>query len=241
MKYEVCAITDVGCKRKNNEDGFYLNHMGCYNVAECFLYEHIFPPLLALVADGVGGSEAGEAATERCIQISQNETVPYDENGLISWIDKMNKSVVELKKSVDCACTLAGIVLGEDSSFIYNLGDSRIYILEQGYLNQLSIDDTASGLSDSADYEDRKEPLMQYIGKERVLPHIRQIRNDAQFLICTDGLTDMVSLDEIEKVFSERNDIKEIASLLVAKAKENGGVDNITLIIVKPYREDDNE
>lgn len=242
MKYEICAITDVGCIRQNNEDGFYINNIGCYNTSECFVYEKISAPLIAFVADGVGGSKAGEEATKICIQTAQNEVIPYDDNELITLIDKMNKCVVALRKTVDCACTLAGIILGEDSSYIYNLGDSRIYVLKQGYLNQLSTDDTVSGLSgaNSDNNSDIKEPLMQYIGKETVLPHIKQISNMTEFIICTDGLTDMVSLDEIEEVFSEPSDIKSVASSLVSKAKEKGGLDNITLIIVKPVKEDDN-
>lgn len=235
-------MTDVGCIRQNNEDGFYVNNMGCYNTSECFIYEKTEAPLIAFVADGVGGTKAGEEATKLCIQTTQKEAIPYDDNELIALIDKMNKGVAELRKTVDCACTLAGVVLSEDSSYIYNLGDSRIYVLEQGYLNQLSTDDTVSGLSGEklVDNTDIKEPLMQYIGKETALPHIKQISNMAQLLICTDGLTDMVSLDEIEKLFAEQKDIKITTSLLVSKAKEKGGLDNITLIIVKPVKEDGN-
>lgn len=242
MKYEICAITDVGCVRKNNEDGFYINNMGCYKTSECFIYEKIEEPLIAFVADGVGGSKSGEEATELCIQISQKADIPYDDNEIIELIDKMNKDVVALRKTVDCACTIAGVVLGEDSSYIYNLGDSRIYALEQGYLNQLSTDDTVSGLSGNnlSENNDIKEPLMQYIGKETVLPHIKQVSNQTQFLVCTDGLTDMVSLDEIEKVFAQQENIKTIACLLLDKAKEKGGLDNITIIIIKPVKEDSN-
>ena len=81
---------------------------------------------------------------------------------------------------------------------------------------------------------------MQYIGKETVLPHIKQVSNKTQFLVCTDGLTDMVSLDEIEKVFAQQENIKTIACLLLDKAKEKGGLDNITIIIIKPVKEDSN-
>ena len=81
---------------------------------------------------------------------------------------------------------------------------------------------------------------MQYLGKDNVLPHIKQISHLATYLICTDGLTDLLSLDEIEKMFSEQNNIKTLASSLIAKAKENGGFDNITLIIAKPIKEESN-
>ena len=238
MKYEICVITDVGCKRQNNEDGFYINNMGCYNTSECFVYEKIEAPIIAFVTDGVGGTQAGEEATRVCIQTAQTENIPYDDDELIVLLDKMNKNVTNLRKSSDTACTIAGIVLGEDSSYFFNLGDSRIYALEQGFLNQLSTDDTVSGLS--GEVSNGKEPLMQYLGKDNVLPHIRQINHLSTYLICTDGLTDLLSLDEIESKFSELDDIKILASSLVAKAKENGGFDNITLIIARPIKEECN-
>lgn len=236
MKYEICAITDVGCKRQNNEDGFYINNIGCYNTSECFVYEKIEAPLIAFVTDGVGGTEVGEESTKVCIQTAQAEDIPYDDEELIVLLDKMNKNVVNLRKSCDSACTIAGIVLGEDSSHFFNLGDSRIYALEQGFLNQLSTDDTVSGLS--GEISNAKEPLMQYFGKNNVLPHINQINHLATYLICTDGLTDMLSLDEIETLFADETDIKVLTTTLVDKAKEKGGFDNITLIIIKPIKEE---
>lgn len=236
MKYEICAITDVGCKRQNNEDGFYINNIGCYNTSECFVYEKIEAPLITFVTDGVGGTEFGEAATKVCIQTAQADDIPYDDEELIVLLDKMNNNVVNLRKSCDSACTIAGIVLGEDSSHFFNLGDSRIYALEQGFLNQLSTDDTVSGLS--GEISNAKEPLMQYLGKNNVLPHINQINHLSTYLICTDGLTDMLSLDEIETLFADETDIKVLTTTLVDKAKEKGGFDNITLIIIKPIKEE---
>lgn len=236
MKYEVCVITDVGSKRQNNEDGFYINNMGCYNTSECFIYEKVEAPLIAFATDGVGGTQVGEEATRVCVQTAQSNVVPYDDEELVVLLDKMNKSVVELRKTCDSACTIAGVVLGEDSSYFFNLGDSRVYAVEQGFLNQLSTDDTVSGLS--GEESNGKEPLMQYMGRESVLPHIKQINHQSTFLICTDGLTDMLSLDDIEKLFSEQESIKVLAQTLVDKAKENGGFDNITLIIIKPIKED---
>lgn len=60
----------------------------------------------------------------------------------------------------------------------------------------------------------------------------------ATYLICTDGLTDMLSLDEIETLFADETDIKVLTTALVDKAKEKGGFDNITLIIIKPIKEE---
>lgn len=235
MKFEICAATDIGCIRENNEDGFFCNNRCCYNTNECFHYEKAEAPVLVFVADGVGGSRAGEEATRVCVETAYSEPMPYDDNDLIGLIDKMNQEVCELKKSVDTACTLAGILLGEDSIYWFNLGDSRVYSLTQGFLNQLSVDDTLSGLS--GDLAEGKEPLIQYVGKSGALPHMKELTGISTYLICTDGLTDLVSLDEIELLFEEESDIQKLANKLVARAKQNGGNDNITLMIIRPVKE----
>ena len=238
MKYELCSVTDVGSKRDNNEDGFYINDICCYNTSKCFVYKIVDAPIIALVADGVGGTDAGEEATRLCVQLAHENPIPYDDDELIVLLDKMNKGILELRKTCDTACTIAGIILGEDSSYSFNLCDSKVYSLEKGFLNQISTDDTVSGLS--GETTDVKEPLMQYLGKEFVLPHINIINHLSTYLICTDGLTDMISLDEIEKVLVEENEIKDIATILVGQAKKNGGLDNISLIIIKPIKEECN-
>lgn len=73
MKYEICAITDVGCIRQNNEDGFYINNIGCYNTSECFDLRENFCSSYSVCCDGVGGSKAGEEATKICIQTASKK------------------------------------------------------------------------------------------------------------------------------------------------------------------------
>lgn len=235
MKFEICIATDVGCIRQNNEDGFYVNNVCCYNTTESFLYEKIDAPFLTFVSDGVGGSQAGEEATRMCVETAASNTTPYDDTELISLIDTMNKKTCELRKTVDTACTMAGVLVSEDSAFWFNIGDSRVYSLKQGFLNQLSIDDTVSGLS--GEITDTKEPLIQYIGKVNALPHAKELGELTTLLICTDGLTDMLSLDEIEEILKEQDDFKIATSTLINRSKEKGGMDNITLILVRPIKE----
>lgn len=235
MKFEICAATNVGCIRKNNEDGFYVNGLGKSNSDDCFFYEKTKAPILAFVADGVGSTQVGEEATRLCIDTAYTEPMPNDDNDLIGLIDKMNKKVCSLKGSLDTACTIAGIFLGEDNLYWFNLGDSRVYSISQGFLNQLSVDDTLSGLS--GDIAERKEPLIQYIGKSTAIPHIKETSNISTFLICTDGLTDLVSIDEIECLFKKEQNICVLVNKLIYCAKQKGGSDNITIIVINPLKE----
>ena len=237
MRFEVCLITDIGCQRKNNEDGFYINNMGAFNIENSFLYEKIESPFITFVADGVGGSQQGEEATQLCIKTAMSSCVPEDDNELIQLIDRMNKTVCETRKNIDTACTLAGLLVGDDSIHLFDVGDSKVFSLNQGYLNQLSVDDTAAGIS--GEYTTEKQPLLQYMGKANCFPHLTEINPSSMFLICSDGLTDMVSIDEIEETVKEtKGNVKATALQLVHKAKENGGLDNITVIILSPVKED---
>lgn len=235
MEFEICIATDLGGLRKNNEDGFYVNDIGIYNTTEYFLYKKIKVPIFAFVADGVGGTRAGEEATGVCVKTALSSTIPYDDCEIIGFIDKVNQRVCELRMTIDTACTLAGILIGEDSIYSFNVGDSKVFSLSRGFLNQLSIDDTLSGLL--GEITNDKEPLIQYTGKEGLLPHIKKVDKLSTFLICTDGLTDMLSLDDIELFFEKESDLKELTAKLVEQAKEKGGQDNITLIIIRPVKE----
>lgn len=237
MKFEICLITDKGLIRNNNEDGFFINDMGCAKTDECLIHTKKDAPLFTFVADGVGGSQMGELATELCIQTALNSPIPTDDTELVGLIEKMNIAVCTARNQNDTACTIAGMLLGEDSIHWFNIGDSRVYSVKNGYLNQLSTDDTISGIS--GEYSDKKEPLVQYLGKSSLMPHIEEIEPAPFFIICTDGLTDMVSLDRMEEIIKEKQDSVRILGIsLLNEAKSKGGLDNISLIIIKPLKED---
>lgn len=238
MIFKIYAGTDAGCKRTRNEDGILINNMGCYNSDFCFFNTCIKPPILAFVADGVGGSENGCIATQICITEAMKADIPSDDTELIGMIDAINKNVCEAKQIVDTACTIAGLLITEDTMYCFNIGDSKVFSFSHGFLNQLSIDDTFSGLSGEITAD--KEPLIQYIGKQTIMPHIDETNSMDGFLICTDGLTDMLSLDEIEAIVESSSDEQELLKELLRKAKINGGEDNVSAIIIKPLKEINN-
>lgn len=231
MTYEICAVTDVGCIRSNNEDGFLVNSNYAYGRSYMSVHEIVDEPFTAFVMDGVGGSEYGEAAVKTGIEYILNSSSPISKYNLETIIYKMNEAIYSVAKTIDTAATIAGIVFS-DGVMTFNIGDSKIFSINKGYLEQISTDDTLSGLKGEEPSE-KNEPLLQYLGKQSVIPHIRQIETGTWWLLCTDGLTDMVTIDRIEDILSETTNMQEICDTLVEEAKNNGGFDNITLILIK--------
>lgn len=144
--------------------------------------------------------------------------------------------------------TLALIIVAQDKIFAYNMGDSRIYLFDKGELNQLSTDHTVAmekrrqGLvSDIDGTEDMEEhQLTSCLGfldsegkalKEEVIPSI-EIKGKKRILICSDGLSDMLSFEEIKAILKKAKNTGIAASKLMSQALNNGGEDNITIIVL---------
>lgn len=231
MTWIINARTDKGCERTKNEDGFFVNGIRCPNVGECSIKTSIQSSVIAVVIDGVGGCLNGDIATDVCISQIDQFFIPRNETEVISLIDNLNNKVCEVKKRFDTACTIAGICITEGAGYWFNVGDSRVYEINHGYLNQLSIDDTASGIL--GEESKNKEPLIQYLGSPKIIPHVGKINTKLTHLICTDGLTDMIEIDDMEDIISSIS-TEGICNILVDFAKEKGGKDNITLMVLDP-------
>lgn len=236
MKRMINIITDKGCKRETNEDGFFINGLSCPNIEQCEVKLEAGDKYLCAVVDGVGGCAHGEIATEICVRRMGTLAIPETEGEVVQLLESLNDEVCSVASQIETACTIAGICSTEQQSFWFNVGDSRIYEVSHGYLNQLSTDDTASGLS--GDLSEGKEPLLQYLGKKGIVPHIGVARKKAHYLICSDGLTDMVSLDEIEDIMASAG-FDEIGISLINAAKNAGGEDNITVAVIGAAQEEE--
>jgi len=133
--------------------------------------------------------------------------------------------------------TAAMLMCGPKDIFICNVGDSRIYHYVKKNMTQISHDHSAVGITG------RKPPLTQNLGipdTEFVIePHAakRAYNNGDRYLICSDGLTDMVSDDEITEIMGSRGNIRDTAQKLMERALERGGIDNITLILCEVHRQ----
>lgn len=231
MEYEV--FSSRGKVRPNNEDGFLVK---------------INPfPLLA-VADGMGGHRAGEVASKIAIEfLKEYEFKPKD------YVNQIDKVIKEINKKIfnrsqkDYSCrgmgtTLSfGIIINLDL-YVGHIGDSRIYLFRDGKLDQITTDHSLVNellernqiTKDEAFSHPQRHILTQALGLEPEFEmEIKKIslKKGDFLLFCTDGLSDMVRFEEIEKSFIENDKLITIRNSLVNKAMESGGHDNITLVI----------
>ena len=242
VKFVWGAATDKGKVREENEDSF-----------------HIEPEIgLFIVSDGMGGHLGGSLAS----QMVTEELPVMIETGLDKLRSVSRRSVQRLFKKAtieesrqlwmeglsesgykDMGATLAMVMFFEERAYIANLGDSRIYRFRNNKLLQMSKDHSVvleliqNGIIDSSEVETHgaEGQITRYMGMETPeRPSIRTflIKKRDRFLLCTDGLTDMVNDNEIAGVLENEIDPDKASKTLVEKANALGGYDNITAVIV---------
>src|SRR5437867_4742456 len=241
LKISYQAVTDVGRKRKGNEDSLFVN-------AEQNLF---------VVADGMGGHAAGEVASKLAVEainefvtltggddditwpFGLDETISYDGNRLKTAIRYANRKVLEATKEKSeyegMATTVAAVLIDGNAANLVHVIDSRIYLLRDSQLTQLTTDHSwvneqiVSGVI-SAD-QARTHPLRNVVtralgGKSdlQVDMKVHKIQAGDVLLLCSDGLTTMMSDEEIAKVVAESDgDVEKGARNLVAGANAQGG------------------
>lgn len=251
--YEVFGQLDTGEVREHNEDAFLINKI---QVSEdLFLHQLLKGDFILAVADGVGGENSGEVAAEICLKSLATLNPPITQEILKDKILDINNEIIEYgqrnQESLGLCTTVAGMHCSNDIVTLFHVGDSRVYRYRDGFLKQLTIDDTLVQLLFSAgkitreELEDHpdKNILYQVLGikneEDDLALHIQELNgkfeNDDIFLLCSDGLHDMVSHDSIEKIISKNISLQDIVQNLIKKANEQGGYDNVTVLAVKKY------
>lgn len=194
------------------------------------------PEVVMGVFDGMGGEECGEVASWIAADCARDFVMvgnPCDD--LLCFCEEANARICEYADAhgVSVMGTTAAILaFTQDQITLCNIGDSRIYRFSQGQLEQISVDHVGM-----APYG-RKAPLSQNLGippeELKIEPYVAvgEYHADDIYLICSDGLTDMVSVDVILHILKEEP-FGKAADLLMRTALENGGRDNITLILCK--------
>jgi serine/threonine protein phosphatase PrpC len=249
---EIASRTDAGLVRPHNEDSVYADAtIGA-----------------AVVADGMGGYNAGEVASGMATSLLGAElerlSAGHSESGrrsgrgirdhekLIRGIGRVNGVIYDTALTQpQCAgmgTTLVMALFRDDGMTVAHLGDSRLYRLRDGGLQQITHDHSLlqeqidSGLvsPEEARLSRNKNLVTRALGVDPdVDPEIRDydVRAGDIYLLCTDGLTDMVEDAEIAMMLSAPSaSLDECAARLVAKANERGGRDNISVILVKVRR-----
>jgi len=245
MKYniEYKTLCSKGLLRKINQDNFW-----CIGEFLESKNDGLTSPIIGVtdskstpafaVFDGMGGEQQGEIAAyiaAECFDFVYNKGFKSDIGQFLDTVCReMNGAICKHIKEQhlsSCGTTAAILMFGKTDVYICNIGDSRIYRFSENKLTQISCDHNES------DIFSRKPSLTQYLGipeTEFVIePFITKApyKNGDKYLICSDGLTDMVTEEEIIKTMAEAANQSDCAEELLNKALEAGGYDNITLIV----------
>lgn len=247
--YKVYAITDIGKEREENQDGFFIDGSFCCDSKHREVYYETDADYIHVaVCDGVGSTVYSKFAVENALSYLAAHQGIRSEIEIEKTVLEMNSYVYEEAQKQgkeDCATTVAGLVIFHDVAFVYNIGDSVVYSLNNGYLEKHSVDDAGIEAIDKNEYfgerdSDSKPPLLQSIGTRKMLDivHIKKVINEDTFILSSDGVMDMLGLDEVERIIGESDSLKEISQNLINESNQNGGFDNLTAIILVNEKED---
>ncbi|MCF8009347.1 MAG: Stp1/IreP family PP2C-type Ser/Thr phosphatase [Halanaerobiales bacterium] len=231
------AFNNIGNIRENNEDSYLISQLSSDS-------------LLLAVADGMGGHNAGEVASDLAIKSLKNSSFNDQE----SILDQLKKAIIEANKYIidfsnqkeaykEMGTTLTVVMIKGEILYFGHVGDSRIYIY-QDKLKQITTDHSLVNdlVKKNAINPDQvfdhpnKNIITQALGIDKNLEiQLDKIKlnSDTLIMLCTDGLTDMLRFEQIEAVFEKNDEHRQILDELGKKALDNGGQDNITIIIGK--------
>lgn len=242
MKLNIAANCILGNKCRNNEDMILVGSAFLRDGSIDFSIDN--PELLfALVSDGIGGHDHGEMASEFLMRRIRESILPATDvgGGFQSWIRSVNAEMESISSRLamtrHMGCTLSGLIWQKNGVWVVNAGDSRTYRFRNGELLQLTEDHNFRRRS-GYDFGPDRSKLVNCIGAGASAEvDIRDISGDVQpgdvFLVCTDGLYEMLSEQDIFNVISENLDSAASLARLTGTAEAAGGRDNISLVVVK--------
>jgi protein phosphatase len=237
---EISYCTDVGRARSLNEDSLLAVELG----------NGVY---LLAVADGMGGYVAGEVASRmavRAVEATAKKLIGLLDFGrvLVACVNKINHEIYEMSSNSPehrgMGTTLVAAILKDGKAIIANVGDSRAYLIREGEIRRITKDHSyVQAMIDAgaiSEEEAFKHPMKNVITRavgckkdvEADLYEV-EIRKGDYLLLCSDGLTDLLSEEDIKETVLKSNNLEAACSMLVHKANEEGGEDNITVILAK--------
>ena len=233
------AVTDPGRMRRHNEDAYVIE-----------------PPLFA-IADGMGGARAGEiAAGIAAAALKDSRSSVTDEDSLEAVIDEANRRVWERSvadpgtSGMGTTVTAAYVDAAQDRVIFGQVGDSRAYRLRGETLVQVTTDHSLvaelvrSGVltPEEAERHPQRSAITRAVGTESdIEADVFAVPAELEdlYLLCSDGLTGLVSDDQIHEVVTTLDDLEAACSALIQRANFFGGSDNITVVVAKIEGGDD--
>lgn len=232
MNVSVGAKTDVGRVREGNEDSYLAND-----------------PLF-VIADGMGGHLAGDVASATAIEVIQERTDDIradDPQTLAATVKEANRAIWSKAgddpslRGMGTTCTL--VLLDGATAQIAHVGDSRAYLFHDGELKQVTEDHTLVGRMvregrlqpEEAERHPQRSIITRALGVDEEVEVdllTLDLTEGDRLLVCSDGLSSMLSHGSIEETLAETSDAQSAAELLVERANEAGGEDNITVVVI---------
>ena len=238
-------MTHIGRKREINQDYVFATDETIGNL-----------PNLLVVADGMGGHRAGDFASRFTVEVLaeevQNSKETHPEQILGNAIQTANERLMEEaakdSRLEGMGTTLVAATILDHVLYFANVGDSRLYLINKE-IRQLSKDHSMveemvrlGGLTEEeAKHHPDKNIITRAMGvKDKVEPDFFEYRlkGGDTILMCSDGLTNMVDDDEIFQIVKSARDIVEAVETLIQRANENGGSDNIGIVLAQPYADE---
>ncbi|CUP00999.1 MULTISPECIES: Stp1/IreP family PP2C-type Ser/Thr phosphatase [Hungatella] len=238
---KACALTDTGRVRTANQD---------------YVYASVEPvgslPNLFVVADGMGGHQAGDYASRYIVenlvsylQYTENsQIVPLLREAILKVNTMLYHEAKEKPEFSGMGTTLVAAVADENTLYVANVGDSRLYLVrdrirqvtrDHSYVEELvSLGRLERG---SKDYKDKKNIITRAVGTEdKLLVDFFEagLEPGDYILMCSDGLSNMLEDAEMEEIIGSDLELQEKAEKLITVANDNGGKDNIAVVLVDP-------
>lgn len=238
---EAYGKTDVGAARSLNQDTIY------YTTSSVGLLKNLF-----IVADGMGGHAAGDFASrytvENLVKILQTSTSKHLVSAIDDGIHLVNKMLVrQADENLDMygmGTTLVLATVENNILYVANVGDSRLYVIgddicqitrDHSYVEEM----VSAGKMErgSSEYYSRKNVITRAIGSPSgvVVDYFEiELNDNCQIMLCSDGLTNMLTDEEILSLLRSTNGIQKKVEALIEAANKNGGMDNISVLLVSP-------
>jgi len=241
-KLKVTIKTDVGKLREINEDCYYVSRD-----------EQKYK--LCILADGMGGYNGGEVASNLAIltakkyiekkllhPLEDENTIETLKDAVIEAHNEIISKAQRIKDLDEMGTTLDICLVSDTKLYIAHIGDSRVYMIRNGKIHQITKDHSfvenllreGTITREEAENHPKKNMLMRALGVDTdITPdiHIEKLKTQDIILMCTDGLSNMLTDDEIVKIM--QNNKETAHNELIDKANEKGGRDNITVIIIE--------
>lgn len=250
------AGTHQGRVRANNEDNFCVGSFYKQDTSQNEAYVNGIVrngKLAVSVCDGMGGEELGEEASliavRNFVEMTENDSQLIHHN-VEAFTNKANKEICarmqESQKRM--GTTFTGLEFFKNKAVASNLGDSRIYLLRDGEIKQISYSHSTvasmirMGLitPEAAKTHPKRHEITQYLGifeeemeLEPFVSEELEIKKGDKFLLCSDGLTDVQTDEQIKEVLLSSEKPVQAVETLIARALEAGGPDNVTVIVVQ--------